>query len=284
VQNPLDRPVRWLDAWQQRTTGVRWIGAVVRKFSDDRGGQLAAIISYYTFLAIFPLMLLGATILGIVLDGRPDLQESILNSAVADFPILGQELRDNLGTLTFNGWGTLFSVLLIGWAATGFAKSLNTALTLVWDLPPTELPNWWVRTARSIVCIGVVFVATALAGVLTQIDVPVIGQTTLVSTAVALLVNSGAFVLLFRLVTPKSVNRSNLTLGAVIAGVGFTFLTQFGAVFLANSLARSSQLYGFFGIVLGALGYLYLVAQLIVYAAEINVVRARKLVPRNLID
>ena len=229
-------------------------------------------------------MLLGVTILGIVLEGRPDLQQSILDSAIADFPIIGQDLTDNLGTLSFNGWSTVVSLLLISWAATGFAKSLNTALTIVWDLPPTELPSWWSRTSRSFACIGVVFAAAALAGVATQIPVPVIDYNWLVTMIVVTAINSMAFVFLFRLATPKTVSRGHLTLGAVIAGIGFTLLTRFGTLILAGSLARSSQLYGFFGIVLGTLGYLYLVAQLIVYCAVINVVRARRLVPRALLD
>jgi uncharacterized BrkB/YihY/UPF0761 family membrane protein len=46
-------------------------------------------------------------------------------------------------------------------------------------------------------------------------------------------------------------------------------------------LRHTSELYGFFGIVLGLLFFLYLASQIMVYAAEVNVVRTRRLWPRS---
>ena len=51
---------------------------------------------------------------------------------------------------------------------------------------------------------------------------------------------------------------------------------------MARQLRHTSELYGTFGVVLGLLFFLYLASQITVYAAEVNVVRARRLVPRSL--
>ena len=54
---------------------MRFVAAVIKKFSDDQAGQLAALISYYGFVSLFPLLLVFVTILGFVLQGDPDRAE-----------------------------------------------------------------------------------------------------------------------------------------------------------------------------------------------------------------
>lgn len=61
------------DAYQRRH---RWLGvpiAVVYKFVDDQGGYLAALITYYGFLSLFPLLLIFSTVLGFLLPGNQGL-------------------------------------------------------------------------------------------------------------------------------------------------------------------------------------------------------------------
>ena len=75
-----------IDRWQQRHGPTAFIFAVVKKFGDDRGGNLAALLTYYGFLAIFPLLLVLVTALRILLRNNVTLQPDLLNSALADFP------------------------------------------------------------------------------------------------------------------------------------------------------------------------------------------------------
>jgi membrane protein len=70
--------------------------------------------------------------------------------------------------------------------------------------------------------------------------------------------------------------------GAVLAGVAWTALQFLGSWLVARQLQHSSELYGFFAIVLGLLFWLFLAAQILVYSAEVNVVLARRLWPRSL--
>src|SRR5947209_16216715 len=94
-------PVRRFDDAQQRS---RWLAlplAVVKKFGDDGAGSLAALVAYYGFFALFPLLLLFTTVLGFVLQGNPSAQKSILDSALGQFPIVGSQLHTH--SLTGSG-------------------------------------------------------------------------------------------------------------------------------------------------------------------------------------
>jgi len=56
--------------------------AVVKKYGDDDGGREAALITYYGFLSIFPLLLLGVAILSRVLTANPELQQRLISEIV----------------------------------------------------------------------------------------------------------------------------------------------------------------------------------------------------------
>ncbi len=86
----------------------------------------------------------------------------------------------------------------------------------------------------------------------------------------------------FRILTPKTVTTDLLIPGAIVAGVGWTILQYAGTALVGHTLRHASQVYGFFGSVLGLISFLYLAAELTVYAAELNVVRARRLYPRSM--
>src|SRR5947209_2467494 len=66
-----------LDRWQQRHRRIAFVVAVVKKFGDDRAGNLAALVAYFLFFSLFPLMLVFTTLIGFVLAGRPDLQQQV---------------------------------------------------------------------------------------------------------------------------------------------------------------------------------------------------------------
>ncbi|HSU02678.1 MAG TPA: YhjD/YihY/BrkB family envelope integrity protein, partial [Nocardioides sp.] len=81
-----------VDGFQRRHPVLGFPLAVIYKYFDDQGPYLASALTYYAFIAIFPLMLLGTSILGLILRGEPQWQEQILNSALSQFPIIGDEL------------------------------------------------------------------------------------------------------------------------------------------------------------------------------------------------
>jgi uncharacterized BrkB/YihY/UPF0761 family membrane protein len=97
------------------------------------------------------------------------------------------------------------------------------------------------------------------------------------------LLNVGLYWLAFRVLTPGEVPGRQLVVGAAIGGVAWTALQAAGGWLVARQLRHTSELYGTFGLVLGLLFFLYLAAQITIYAAEVNVVKAHRLVPRSLV-
>jgi membrane protein len=100
---------------------------------------------------------------------------------------------------------------------------------------------------------------------------------------VSLAANIGLFWLAFRLGTASEVGWRQLRLGAVIGAVIWQVLQAVGGYFVAHQLAHASPSYGTFAVVLGLIAWLYLVAELTLYAVEINVVTAYRLWPRSIV-
>lgn len=84
-----------IDAAQRHRPWRAFPVAVVKKFGDDGGGNLASMLAFYAFLAVFPLLLVLTTVLGYVLSSANGLRTRILDSAVVDFPVIGPQLRTN---------------------------------------------------------------------------------------------------------------------------------------------------------------------------------------------
>src|SRR3954447_26303094 len=81
-----------VDEFQRRHGVLGFPLAVVYKFMDDQGNYLAAVVTYYAFVAIFPLLLIASSILGFVLQGNEELKNELLTSALSQFPIVGTQL------------------------------------------------------------------------------------------------------------------------------------------------------------------------------------------------
>ena len=86
------RVIDGADRAQRRWSVLGYPIAVIYKYFDDQGNYLASIITYYAFIAIFPLLLLGSSILGFILQGNQELQQDLIDSALAQFPIIGDQL------------------------------------------------------------------------------------------------------------------------------------------------------------------------------------------------
>jgi uncharacterized BrkB/YihY/UPF0761 family membrane protein len=106
----------------------------------------------------------------------------------------------------------------------------------------------------------------------------------LANLAAPAVVNAALFLVAFRVLTPRRIPTGQLLLGAAVAGVLFTLLQAVGGYLVGHSLKHAQQVYGFFAIVLGLMSWLFLSAQVILYGAEVNVVRARRLWPRSILQ
>ncbi len=262
-----------VDEFQQQRAWLAFPVAVWKKFGDDEAGNLAALIAYSALVAIFPLLLLLVTVLDIVLKNNPELQHKVLKAAVDQYPVIGPQLQGSIGHLSQKG-------IALAVAAIGIFIG-------AWEIPFARRPGFpwsWLRSAALIIVIGVGFIGTTIiSGLAAGVGriLPGAGQSVLFYV-VSLVLNFGLFWLGFRVGTASEITWRQLWPGAAISAAIWQVLQAFGSYFISHQLAHASPLYGTFALVLGLIAWLYLQAQLTLYAVEINVVRAYRLWPRSL--
>jgi YihY family inner membrane protein len=257
--------------------------AVIQKFGNDQAGSKAALMAYYGLFALFPLLLLLATVLGFVLSGNPALRDQVINSALGNFPVIGDQLRSevhplegNTAALVIGIVGTLYGSLGIGFAA-------QNAMNTVWNIPYVRWPSFWKRYVRTFATIGLlglgVLSSTALATFATAIAHGITAS--VLGVAGSVLVNLGLFLLAFMVLTAESLRPREVAAGAIIATVFWEALQLIGTWYVTRGLRTASPTYGFFAVVITLLSWLYLGSQLTLWAAEINVVQRYRLWPRS---
>jgi len=270
-----------LDRRQQRSPRVGFVAAVFKKFGDDQAGQLAALIAYFGFVSLFPLLLVFVTILGFVLEGDPDLQKRILDGTLGQFPLISDQLtlHSLSGSTTALVIGLVASLL----AGLGITSATQNAFSRIWDVPFKDRPNFFSIRLRGLATLAILgtlwIVSTVVAGFVGSSShgaLDVVG-----AVAIAFIVNIALFMTAFKLLSTIDIASRDLLPGVIVASVFWQLLQHLGGYYIDHTLKRTSPLYGVFALVLGLLAWLYLGAQLTMFAAEINVVRKRRLWPRS---
>jgi membrane protein len=275
--------LRALDHRQQQSPRVGFIAAVIKKFGDDQAGQLAALIAYYGFVSLFPLLLVLVTVLGFVLQGNPSAQASVLHSTLSQFPIIGTQLQSNVHSL--KGSGVDLAIGLVGslFAGLGITGASQNAFNQVWHVPHKHRPNFLTSRLRGLgllLALGLlVIVSTITAGLVTAGGASILAI--LGGVLAALTVNLLLFFTAFRLLTAADVETRDLLPGVIFGAIVWQILQHAGGLYVDHVIRHAKETSGFFALVLGMLAWLYLGAQVTVIAAEINVVRARRLWPRS---
>jgi inner membrane protein YhjD len=284
--NKVKQFLRAVDRIQQSRHLLAVPVATWKKFADDQAGNLAALIAYYAFASIFPLLLVFVTILDLVLRNNPAEQTKLKDSALSQYPVVGKDLLDHVHGLHQTGLALVIGLVLTLLAATGVAGAAQNALNSVWEVPLMRRPGFpWsqVRSLGLILVIGPGILATivlsSLAGGTGHVLNGVVAH--ILTVAVSLLLNVGLFWLGFRIATAKEVATRNLRLSAILAAVVWQILQVVGGYFVAHAV-HSNSAYGVFGVVLGLLAWFYLQAQITLYVVELNVVRVHRLWPRSL--
>jgi len=106
--------------------------AVVKKYGDDAGGREAALITYYGFLSIFPL-LLGVAVLSLVLASHPDLRERLIAAVVPQ--VLRSTVEHSLATLPTSTIPLLAGLIGLLFSGTGVVFSVYQTLNHVAAVP-----------------------------------------------------------------------------------------------------------------------------------------------------
>jgi membrane protein len=276
--------LRAFDRFQQRSPRLGFVVAMIGRYSDQQGSQMGALIAYYGFFSLFPLLLVFVTVLGFVLEGDHATQESVLHSTLSQFPIIGNQLQSNVHTLKGSVPALVIGLIGATWAGLGITGAAQSAFNKVWEIPRAHQLGflaWRVRGLGLLVVFGVLsIVSTVIAGYVTA-------QTTGVGTllggiVVALAANLLLFFTAFRMLTSEEVDTRDLIPGVIVAAVLWQLLQHIGGFYVEHVVRHAKETSGLFAFVLGLLTWLYLGGQVAVLAAETNVVRARRLWPRAL--
>ena len=269
-----------VDRFQQRRPRLSFAAAVVKKFEEDHGSQLAALISYYAFVSLFPLLLVLVTVLGFVLQGNPAAQQ-ILKGTLGQFPIISDQLK--LQPLEGSPLALAIGVVGALLAGMGIMDASQAAFNRVWHVPFKERPNFVFSRLRSLGMLGILgtvaIVSAVAAGFVGSSSHPVL--TVIAGVLVALAANLLLFMLAFKLLTAAELSWRVLLPGVVVGAVLWQLLEHLGGFYIDHILKRIGPLYGIFALVLGLLAWLYLGGLIVVLSAELNVVKARRLWPRS---
>lgn len=275
---------RAFDAYQRRTRKLAFAVAVVKRYGEDEAGSLGALIAYYGFLSLFPLLLVFVTVLGFVLQGDAKARESVLHSALGQFPIIGTQLQSGVAPL--KGSAIALAIGLVGslLGGLGITGATQRAFEKIWQIPGRRRFGFFTGRLRGVgmlVLLGILIVlSTVAAGYAT-------GQTrgalaVIVGVLIALGVNLLLFFTVFRLLTPDQIPTRDLLPGIVLAAIAWQVLQHVGGIYVEHVIRHAKDTSGLFALVLGLLSWLYLGGQVLLLAAEVNVVRARHLWPRRL--
>jgi YihY family inner membrane protein len=286
VMNPVERAARRVDAAQQRHTATAFAVGVAKKFSDDNGGVLVGSLAHSAFVSLFPLLLVLVTILGLLASSNSGLRQEAINAVAHQFPLVGKKLASNVYALRHSSLiGLIVGLLATIWGSTGLAQAGMFTMESVWNLPGPARPGYWQRLGRAMVFLGVLGLIVVTTTLLTSLDTyghhaPLI---VILAEILAVLANSGMYLIAFRVLTPKGVPTRNLLPGVAAGGVAWTLMQALGT-YLVHHYLRIDSVYGIFATVLGLVAWLYIGVEITVYAAEINVVLTRHLWPRSIVQ
>jgi YihY family inner membrane protein len=279
-----ERLARRLDRFQQRHTVLAFPVAVLKKYGDDNAGSLAALLSYYGFFSLFPLLAVATTILGHLLAGDPALRQRLLDTALRNVPLIGTRIATDLHELDASGIGLAIAIALAVWSGLGAVKAFEYAMNTIWNVPHRRRPGFVPTNLRAL---------AMLVGLAALIVVSALSTMSLTGSGIAgvilglvlsILVHAALFLGAYTVLSAAPVGwRTNLP-GAIVAAIAWTVLLRLGGMFVAHEIASANEIYGTFALVVGLLAWLYLGSSVALYAAEINVVRAGRLWPRSVIQ
>jgi membrane protein len=273
------------DKLQQRYHALGFMYAVVRKYSDDVAGQQAALLTYYGFLSLFPLLLVATSIADFIAQHNLRLRAKLLADTTSYFPVVGQQLQQSVHGSHRTGIALIIGLLFALYGARGIANAVRGALDNAWATPRTKRSDFLVGMLKSL-------------GLLTGAGLGLLVTTALASYATAALGHSFIFRLIpiamntvllylifmyvFLIGPSRRRPHRDLRIGAITVVVGLLILQTAGGYLITHELHRVNGLYGQFGLVLAVLSWMYLLAQLFMYAVEINVVHTYRLWPRGM--
>jgi membrane protein len=278
-----------VDAFQRRHSVVGFPLAVLYKFIDDQGNYLAAVVTYYAFVSIFPLLLIASSVLGFLLQGNAALKDEVLTGALSQFPIVGTELGKPKG-LQGSTSAVVFGTITALYGVLGLGQAAQNAVNVVWAVPRNSRFNPVLSRASSLALLVLagltVLAVTVLTSIVSHVDV--FGSNVnrglgWLLTLSSIVLNALVLAAMMRLATTARQSFRSTLPGAIAVALMWQLLQKLGGTYVSRVIARVSDVNAVFAIVLGLLALLYIASVIAVVGLEINVVLARRLYPRALL-
>jgi YihY family inner membrane protein len=283
-RNLFDRTMDRVDAFHRRIPPVAVVFAVVKKSGDDKCGQLAMLLAYKGFFSLFPLLLAFVNLLGLLLRDNDELRNDLINSTLANVPVIGTEIANEADALGGSVVVLVGSILVSVWAGLGLLDMLQEALNTTWEVPQFDRPPWLIRRLRDIP--GAILIA--LCGVLSGMGRWVLADGAsdwlrwVVGAVLPILAGALAYLGLHWLLCARKVPFTAQLPGALAAGLGWWGLQALGGYYVTRIVNQSGDTYGVFVLVLGLLSWSYLLGTLYLYSIELAAVLYDRRWPRSL--
>ena len=275
-----------LDRFQRKHPWAGFPLAVAYKYFDDFGAYLAALLTYYGFVSLFPLLLLLSTILGFVLAGDQRLQHEVLTSALQQFPVIGGDLAQPK-RLGGGPVGLVVGIAGCLYGGLGVAQAFQYANNTMWAVPRNNRPNPLKARGRSMLLLataGLAILGTTALSIAGGGGVGALGTAgKLLALAASAVVNIAVAIFAFRFAPARRLSARDVVPGAIASAVTWQLLQSFGVIYVRHVIKHASATDAVFALVLGLLAFLYVTAVAVLLCMETNVVRVSRLHPRSLL-
>jgi YihY family inner membrane protein len=278
--------IKKIDDFQRSHGFFGYIYAVIKKYGDDNAGYQSALITYYGLLSLFPLLIIFTTVTRVLIKHDNALRQKIITSVTHYFPILGNQIQSSIHSSQKTGLILIVSILVTLYGARGGASAIQFSLSNIWREPACKRPNFTSNLTRSLSIIGIGGIGFILASLLSGFTV-ILGHDVIVkilATLVSILVIWVTLIAVFKLAIAGNKKIKEVILGAGFAAILMEILQIAGNAIIAHELRNLHSVYGTFALVIGLMFWIYLQAEVILYGAEIDVVKHFHLYPRGILQ
>lgn len=282
--NLIQKTIKTVDGWQRQHLSAAFPYAVIKKYGEDEAGYQAALLTYYGFLSLFPLLLVLTTVVGLIGGNHEGFKMTLISGLTNYFPTFGNQLSGQTQGLHKTGAPLIIGILFTLYGARGVADAFRNGVNHIWQTPRSERVGFPLSVVKSLALVGVggfgLLAANIISGFAAAAGRGLIFR--LLSLSINIFILFWLFRILLNMTLPKKVPFSVTRSGAAAAAIGLVVLQLVGNLVLKHELKSLSAVSSYFAVALGLLFWLYLQAQVVYYAIEITSVRSLRLYPRGL--
>ncbi|MEO8105464.1 MAG: YihY/virulence factor BrkB family protein [Candidatus Saccharibacteria bacterium] len=280
----LNSALQKIDNYQRQHNWLGFPFAVIKKYGEDDAGYQSALLTYYGFLSLFPLLLILTTVVTVIPGHSRHLQQTIIDSTTNYFPVLGTQLAGHVETIHKTGSALLIGILFALYGARGVADAFRHGVNHIWRVPRrlrAGFPKSLIQSLSLIIIGGSGFIlASLISGFAAAAGRGIVFWA--LSAAINIFILFWLFLVLLQVSLPQHVTIKETRGGAVSAAIGLTILQSAGGYLLTRELKSLDAVYSYFAIALGMMFWIYLMAQTMYYSIEIASVKSGGLWPRGI--